>query len=280
MDLSSFLIWLGRLPLRWRYLRTPPDLPLREVIFPARDGTQLSGWYVPHPQARAGVLLCHGIYSTRMAMVARARMLQRWGYASLLFDFRGRGRSRGNCTLGFRESLDVLGGLDFLRAQLPGLPLAGLGESLGASSLLQAMALEGGLQCACLEACFATLEEAIAARAPRHQVAPIARRLESTYGLPIRDISPLRHVGRIKQPLFFIHDSLDWCVSLDASRRLTRSAAGPSQLWVAPWTLHTRAALMAAREYEYRVGGFFSEHLRQTIPVSQFTDGLPPMGAF
>lgn len=262
MDLSAFLIWLGRLPLRWRYIQAPRDLPVREVVFPARDGTQLSGWYVPHAQARAGVLLCHGIYSTRMAMLTKARMLHRWGYASLLFDFRGRGRSQGKCTIGFLESLDVLGGLDFLRAQLPGLPLAGLGESLGASSLLQAMADEGGLRCACLEACFASLEEAVAARAPRRHVAAITRRLESTYGRPILEVRPLQHVGRIQQPLLFIHDSLDWCVPLEASRRLAWGAAGPSQLWVAPWTLHTRAAGMATREYEYRVGGFLSEHLR------------------
>lgn len=248
--------------MRWRYIRAPRDLPHQEVAFPARDGTRLSGWYVPHPRARGAILLCHGIYSTRMAMLSKARLLHRWGYASLLFDFRGRGQSQGDCTIGFLEHLDVLGGLDFLRSQVPGLPLAGLGESLGASSLLQAMAAEGGLRCACLEACFASLEEAVAARAPRRQVGAIARRLERTYGLPILEVSPQEHVRRVEQPLLFIHDSLDWCVPLEASRRLARAAAGPSQLWVAPWTLHTRAALMAPREYAYRVGGFLGEYLR------------------
>lgn len=256
------MLWLGRLPLRWRTIWAPNDLPWRDVTFAARDGTVLSGWYVPHPRARGAVLLCHGIYSTRMAMVAKARLLHRWGYASLLFDFRGRGRSQGTCSIGFHEPLDVLGALDFLRAQLPGLPLAGLGESLGASSLLQAMAAEGGLECACLEACFATLEEAVAARAPRRHRAGLIQRLESTYGMPIGEVNPLRHAGQIGRPLFFIHDGLDWSVPLDASRRLARQAAGPSQLWVAPWALHTRASLMAAREYQYRVGSFLSDHLR------------------
>ncbi|MBN9414166.1 MAG: alpha/beta hydrolase [Candidatus Eremiobacteraeota bacterium] len=261
MDLSDFLIWLGRLPLRWRWIRTPSDLPVRGVEFPARDGTRLSGWHVPHPQPRGAVLLCHGIYSTRMAMVAKARLLHRWGYTSLLFDFRGRGRSDGQCTIGFREPLDVLGALDFLRTHHPDLPLAGLGDSLGASSLLAAMAQEGGLRCACLEACFATLEEAIGARAPRRSVKGIARRLEATYSLPILEVNPLEHVRRIEQPLLFIHDSLDWCVPLHASRRLARNAAGSSQLWVAPWTLHTRAALMAPQEYQFRLGRFLADHL-------------------
>jgi alpha/beta superfamily hydrolase len=262
LEISDFLIWIGRLPLRWRLILSPRDLPVREVRFPARDGTRLAGWYVPHPQARAAVVLCHGIYSTRMAMLAKARLLHRWGYASLLFDFRGRGRSEGSCTIGFLEHLDVLGAIDFLREQLPDVPLGGLGDSLGASSLLQAMAVEDVLRCACLEACFATLEEAIAARAPRRQVAGIARRLETLYGLPILGVQPLQHVRAIQRPLFFIHNGLDWCVPLHASRRLAQNTAGPGQLWVAPWTLHTRAALMAPGEYQFRVGSFLADHLR------------------
>jgi len=263
VDLSRFLLWVGHLPLRWRFILAPGDLPYRDVNFRARDGVELSGWYVPHPQARGAVLLCHGIYSTRMAVLSKARMLHQWGYASLLFDFRGRGRSQGQCTTGFHEPLDVLGGLDFLRAQpeLQGLPLGGLGESLGASSLLSAMAQDGGLRCASLEACFASLEEAVAARSPRRYRPGITANLEQLHRLPIADVNPLRHVARIQQPLLFIHNSLDWSLGIGAAHRLARAAAGPSQLWVARHTLHTRAALMAEQEYRYRVGSFFADHL-------------------
>ena len=264
IDLSSLLIWLGRLPLRWRLIRPPTDLPHREVGFPARDGTRLAGWYFPHPDPRGAVVLCHGIYSTRMAVLDKARLFNRWGFASLAFDFRGRGRSQGKCTIGFQEPLDVLGALDFLRRELPGVPLAGLGESLGASSLLAAMNAEGGLECACLEACFATLQEAVSRRAGRLSRGIIAN-LENTYGQPIARVEPLRHVSQIRQPLLFIHDQLDWSLSVQVARRLT-SAAPNAQLWVAPWSLHSRASLMAAQEYHDRVGSFFCDQLRRDRP--------------
>ena len=264
MDLSRLLLWAGHLPLRWRFIQAPRDLPFRDVTFPARDGVELSGWYVPHAQARGAVILCHGIYSTRMAVLSKARLLHQWGYAALLFDFRGRGRSQGECTTGFHEPLDVLGGMDFLRDQpeLMGLPLGGLGESLGASSLLSAMAQDGGLRCASLEACFASLEEAVAARCPRRYLPAITANLEQKHQLPITEVNPLRHVAQIHQPLLLIHNQLDWSLGVGVARRLAQAAAGPSQLWVARRTLHTRAALMAAQEYRYRVGSFFADHLR------------------
>jgi pimeloyl-ACP methyl ester carboxylesterase len=261
IDLSSLLIWLGRLPLRWRLIRPPAGLAFREVGFPARDGTHLAGWYFPHSDPRGAVVLCHGIYSTRMAVLDKARLFNRWGFASLAFDFRGRGRSQGKCTIGFQEPMDVLGALDFLRKELPGIPLAGLGESLGASSLLAAMSAEGGLQCACLEACFATLQEAVSRRAGRLSHG-IIRNFEQTYGQPISSVEPLRLVRQISQPLLFIHDQLDWSLSVNVARRLA-SAAPNARLWVAPWSLHTRASLMAAPEYYDRVGSFFCDHMRR-----------------
>src|SRR5262245_31383014 len=54
---------------RWMVYPAPPlsagdwvsaDLPHQDVYFSADDGTQLHGWYVPHPAARAAVLFSHG----------------------------------------------------------------------------------------------------------------------------------------------------------------------------------------------------------------------------
>ncbi|MFN8608160.1 MAG: alpha/beta hydrolase [Vulcanimicrobiota bacterium] len=260
IDPSGWLIRLGRLSLRPRFIRAPADLPHQDVHFQARDGVRLSGWYFPHPAPRAAVVLCHGIYSTRMAVLSKARLFHRWGYASLAFDFRGRGRSQGQCTIGFQEHLDVLGALDLLRARLPGLPLGGLGESLGAASLLAAMAEEGGLECACLEACFASLSEAVGRRSGR-LAAAITRRLEQLYGQTIDSVRPLDRVRHIDRPLLFIHDQLDWSLPVSVAHRLA-GAAPNAQLWVAPWSLHTRAARMASAQYQDRVGSFFWDHLR------------------
>jgi alpha-beta hydrolase superfamily lysophospholipase len=138
-----------------------------EVRFPSAhaDRTPLAGWLVRVPSPKAVVVLCHGISSDRRWMMAKARMLQRRGYTNLLFDFRARGASGGSrCTLGEREVDDVIGAVDFAQAQVPGLPLLGLGESLGAAALVVAMARDDRLQGAVLEACFTSMAAAIRRR--------------------------------------------------------------------------------------------------------------------
>lgn len=262
--------------VRWGRVRPPSfyGLAFEDVSFSARDGTRLSGWLIPHPRPRGVVLLCHGIQSTRMCMLIKARWLHEWGYASLLFDFRGRGESGGDgCTLGLHEPHDVLGALDFLdsRPELAGLARGALGESLGAASLLGALAREPRLGALATEACFATLEEAVTRRcqwlagpwhARLHNWA--WRRLQEEFGA-LQEVSPLSQVGRVGCPVLLIHDSLDWGVPLAASRRLLGQAGRTAELWVAPRSLHVRASLMARAEYQARLRGFFDRHLAKVL---------------
>jgi uncharacterized protein len=60
------------------------------------DGERLDAWFVPAPQAHGVVLFLHGNagnISHRMESIA---MLHRLGYAVLIFDYRGYGRSSGH----------------------------------------------------------------------------------------------------------------------------------------------------------------------------------------
>lgn len=264
------LITKGR--IRWGRVRPPSvyGLAFEEVNFVSRDGTPLSGWLIPHEEARGLVLLCHGIQSTRMSMLSKARSLHQWGYASLLFDFRGRGESGGaGCTLGLCEPDDVLGALDFLeaRSDLAGLPVGGLGESLGAASVLGALLREPRLRAVAMEACFATLEEAVVRRCqwlagPWHgRLFDWAwPRLQEEFG-QLAEVSPLQAIPSIQCPVLIIHDSLDWGVPLAASQRLFAAAAEPKEMWVAPRSLHVRASWMAREGYESRLRQFFDRHL-------------------
>ena len=66
-------------------------------------------------------------------MLGTARTLHQAGFATVLFDFRAQGESRGNlCTFGYLEALDVRGAVRYLqeRPDTAGLPIAGLGLSI------------------------------------------------------------------------------------------------------------------------------------------------------
>ena len=81
---------------------------------------------IAHPHTRYG-----GTLQTR-AVYEAARAFARIGVASLRFNFRGAGISRGTFDDGRGEQDDYRAALDFAAARFPGLPLWAAGMSFGA----------------------------------------------------------------------------------------------------------------------------------------------------
>ena len=135
---GSFLTFI-RYELRPRHARLDPTatgLPLESVVIPSSSGAGLAGWYLPGA-GRGAVLLLHGAKSNRLVLVDRMRFLRDAGYSMLAIDFQAHGESTGDqITLGRLESLDARSALAWLRARLPGEPVAVLGISMGGAAAL------------------------------------------------------------------------------------------------------------------------------------------------
>lgn len=113
---------------------------LQEVTFKAPDGVRLAGWWVDGEPGAPAIVLAHDAGETRGAMLNLAIALRQQGFAVLLFDFRGHGKSDpATCTFGIREKRDVIGALDFA-ASRQGEGKRGLG-AYGAGMGAQAVAL-------------------------------------------------------------------------------------------------------------------------------------------
>lgn len=128
----------------WRTLRAQPqdfNLNAESVSFRATDGVPLVAWYIhANGEARATVILAHGIDGNRSDMLPRAWFLIRDHYNTLLVDLRDHGGSGGNyATPGYLESRDVLGAVDYLRnARHQSGPIVAFGHSYGAVACLWA----------------------------------------------------------------------------------------------------------------------------------------------
>src|SRR5277367_2544765 len=117
-------------------------LPVESVVIPSSSGAKLAGWYLPGA-GRGAVLLLHGAKSNRLILVERMRFLRDAGYTTLAIDFQAHGESTGDrITMGQLESLDARSALKWLRARLPGEPVAALGISMGGSALLIGQPIE------------------------------------------------------------------------------------------------------------------------------------------
>jgi len=76
---------------------TPRDagLEYEEVWLDTDDGENLHAWFVPEPQPRGTVLLFHGNAGNISHRMEYLLMLNRLGYSSFIFDYRGYGKSSG-----------------------------------------------------------------------------------------------------------------------------------------------------------------------------------------
>ena len=138
--------------------RTPADIGLdhEDVAFPASDGVDLRGWFIPSGKPGAGpvVFFVHGWLWNRLGNVAgqvpiddrdvdflpATRALHDAGYHVLLFDLRNHGESGSDqpVSFGITEARDVVGAVRYLRARddVDGDRIGGLGCSMGANAII------------------------------------------------------------------------------------------------------------------------------------------------
>jgi alpha-beta hydrolase superfamily lysophospholipase len=245
-------------------------LAFENVTFRSADGTRLAGWLVPatpkHP--RGVIVLCHGVDSTREAMLTAAVNLHADGFATFLFDFRARGESGGNrCTLGYREVDDLLAAIRYLqtRPDTRALPLGVLGESMGGAVALMGTARCPAVRGVVAESPFARLDDAVnnhlhTAFGFAGPIMAIPTRWwgEQFIGRRCAEIAPVAEIGRIApRPLLLIQDGADRLCPPEETRQLMAAAGAPKTLWTVPGAVHIAALSVAPGEYVRRVNAFF-----------------------
>lgn len=184
------------------------------------DGLRLHGCYFEHPGPAGTVLFCHGNSSTVRHCLDVAAMYHRLGYAVLLFDYRGYGRSEGRPT---EEGtyLDVAAAWEHLRRErglAPG-DIVIAGRSLGAA-IAARLAAQHTPRALVLESAFTSMPE-VAAR--RYPWLPVRRLMRYRYPL-------VEDIVRVRCPLLIVHSREDEMVPFAHAQRLYALASGPKQL--------------------------------------------------
>ncbi|MEW5709082.1 MAG: alpha/beta hydrolase [Pseudomonadota bacterium] len=117
-------------------LATPRDrgLPYEELTLRTDDGLRLHAWHVPVPEPRGVVLFFHGNAGNLSHRLDSLAMFARLGYATLIVDYRGYGRSEGEPSEEgtYLDALTAWRHLTAERGVAPG-DVVLFGESLGAA---------------------------------------------------------------------------------------------------------------------------------------------------
>jgi len=245
-----------------------------DVGITADDGAELKAWWFEPENAQATVVLLHGVTDTRQGMMGHAKLLLQHGFRVLAPDSRGHGESGGEIfTYGLREVEDMRRWVEWVNSRHEGEPVYGLGESMGASILLQAAGQGIPFQAIVAESPFATFQ--LVARYRMEQrvpwFGPLLAETALLYArwrleLDLREASPLKAMGHINIPVLLIHGTADTHIPIEHSRLLAAANPARVELWAAAGITHTTCLSQEPAEFERRVVGWFGGAIPDTVP--------------
>ncbi|MBC8162207.1 MAG: alpha/beta fold hydrolase [Roseiflexaceae bacterium] len=247
-----------------------------DVTFPSRGGDlQLRGWLLPQDGATDVIVIVHGKDNSGGGLLRDGygtlfRALGEQGFAVLLLDMRGHGRSDdGRYSFGLNERRDVWGAVDWLRERgFAAGDIGVYGLSMGAASSIMASAEEMAVGALVADCSFSAI------------LPIIEREWTATSGLPQfflpttlllgrllfgYDIAASRPIDVIDQlgtrPVLLIHGTGDMLIAPSEADAL-QAAYPAAELWKVQGAPHSASFQTAQREYSQRVASFFAQSLQ------------------
>lgn len=252
-----------------RVYQTPAQhgLPYEEVSFTSRDGTSLSGWFVPAPESPIGTVIhFHSNAQNMTAHFSYVDWLPAEGFNVFVFDYRGYGRSGGTPT---RRGLyeDCLAAIDYVktRTDVDTNKLVVLGQSLGGANALFALGNnpDSGVKAVAIDSAFFSYRSIT-----RDKIAaiPILGWLKGPLSWMVigNDHSPGCVIDRIAPtPLLLIHGTADTVIPYHHAEALFEAARDPKELWTIKDGQHTDALMEHGDLYRKRLINFYRTALEQ-----------------
>jgi pimeloyl-ACP methyl ester carboxylesterase len=270
---------VGTRPMDLALTSTPADdgLDFEDVTFSASDGVVLRGWYLGGGDQGVSIVCAHGLFRSRREVLDRGVWFRENGYNVLLMDSRRHGESGGDrTTLGFKERLDVEGGIDFMREREPEDRIMLFGVSMGAAASLLAAAERPEVEAVIADSSFLDLEQVVTAYVelliglPRFPLGDMLLFfMERFGGFRKEDLNLAEAVRRIgNRPILFLGGGEDRQVPPDVQQQLYAVAeSGLSDLVIIEGAGHGAAFRTQPDAYRQALVDFLSkvEAARSTI---------------
>jgi fermentation-respiration switch protein FrsA (DUF1100 family) len=206
----------------------PAGLDFEDAWFSAADGTRLHGWYCPCPDARAVLLYAHGNAGN---LALRGPLMKRFQkelrVTTLVFDYRGYGRSEGTPTMeGVLQDARAARAFLARRAEVKEREVALMGRSLG-GAVAVTLAGEDGARGLIVESTFSSLRDVASQHYPR-----------LAWLVPPGKLDSAALIARYKGPLLQSHGDADRTIPYALGVKLFEAAGEPKQFVKIPGADH------------------------------------------
>ncbi|WP_404358252.1 alpha/beta hydrolase [Methylotuvimicrobium sp. KM1] len=244
------------------------DFPVYDARLNSESGAEIAVWYAPADRAEATVILLHPIRSDRRAMLGRARLFHRAGYAVVLIDLQAHGESTGpHITFGYIERHDVSAAVAYARKLNPRHRIGIVAISLGGAAALMASPLP--IDALVLESVYTTIEDAAKNRLAM-RAGPLSTlltplllwQLKPRLGVSSSELRPIDFMAKIEAPVLIANGDIDRHTPIAQARQLFDTADTPKQWVVFKGAAHNDLLAFNAKHYENEVLPFLDRYLR------------------
>lgn len=233
-----------------------------DVEFLSKDGTKLSGWFIPARGASLGTVIhFHGNAQNMSAHYSFVSWLPANGFNLFLFDYRGYGKSEGKLS---RKGVyqDSVAAVEYMksRSDIDQSKLILFGQSLGGANALAVLGNNqfDGIVGVVSESAFSSYKSVATEHAGVFK--PLA------FLLMGNQYSPKQSVHKISPiPLIIIHGTQDRVVSYSHAEKLYEAAKEPKSLWTIAGGHHTQALGAYRTTYAPRLLTLFKQWVAREI---------------
>lgn len=224
----------------------------------------------PHMTDRT-VIICHGVTENKINSVKYARLFERLGFNSVIYDHRRHGDSGGKTTsFGYYEKSDLQAIVHFIRRGIGDDALLGIhGESMGASTtILYAGTYRDEADFYIVDCPFSDFTEqalhVLRIETPLRstmllRIANLFLKVRDGYTLDL--VSPREVIQHIQKPMLFIHSLEDEFILPYMTKEMYEAKEGAKMLKLFEKGAHAKSFNDNPLQYEFVVNEFLNLHV-------------------
>lgn len=246
----------------------------QELTIDSPNGYPIKGVLLQPLDTKNTVIICHGVTENKINSIKYARMFERLGFNSFVYDHRRHGESGGKTTsYGYYEKFDLEAVVKTCRSIVGEDAIIGIhGESMGAATtILYAGSIGDNANFYVVDCSFSDFEKLIyrimrSATILRTQI-PIHLAsffLKFRDGYKIRNVKPLDAIEKIEKPVLFIHSKPDVFIPVEMTLEMYERKKGPKELKLFEKGAHAQSFNENPQEYEETVKAFIEKYVVKT----------------
>lgn len=234
-----------------------------ELWIDSPNGYRLRAIFLKPLDTTKTVIICHGVTENKVNSIKYARLFERLGFNSVVYDHRRHGDSGGKTTsFGYYEKLDLQVIVSAIRDRIGKRALLGIhGESMGAATtILYAGTGEDEANFYVLDCPFSDFSEQLLhiMKSEMPIKTTMAIRIADLF-LKLRDgyttklVSPREVVDQIDKPVLFIHSLEDDFILPEMTKELYERKQGDKMMTLFEKGLHAKSFNDNPTQYEQTV---------------------------